>query len=160
MGTSLVWETDSQLHDAVRRELEWAPEVDAKDVAVTACDGVVALTGLVDSYWQRFAVEQAVKRVQGVRAVAIDVPVKLRKGRTDPEIAHDAVLVLRSHPGIPRSVIVTVRNGFLMLEGSVTWNYQRSEAEAALRHVEGVKDVSNAILIEPIASVAPGLSRC
>jgi len=154
MGTSLLWQTDGQLHDAVQRELEWAPEIDARDVAVTARDGVVTLTGFVDSYWQKFAVEQAVKRVRGVRAVASDVHIKLRKERTDPEIAHDALLALKSHPRVPRTVIVTVRDGLVTLEGSVGWNYQRSEAESALRHIEGVKDVANAILIEPIASAA------
>jgi osmotically-inducible protein OsmY len=154
MGTSLLWQTDSQLHDAVQRELEWAPEVDATDVALIARDGVVTVTGFVDSYWQKFAVEQAVKRVRGVRAVANDAHIRLRKERTDPEIAHDAVLALKSHPRVPRTVIVTIRNGFLMLEGSVAWNYQRSEAESAVRHLEGVKDVSNAIVIEPVASVA------
>ncbi len=158
MGTSLLWQTDGQLHDAVQRELEWAPEIDARDVAVTARDGVVTLTGFVDSDWQKFALEQAVKRVRGVRAVANDVHIRLRTERTDPEIAHDAVVALKSHPSVPHSVIVTVRNGFLTLEGSVAWNDQRSEAEAALRHIEGVKDVSNAIVIEPVASVAAGLS--
>src|SRR5206468_12097727 len=74
MGTSLLWQTDSQLHDSVQRELGWASDVDATDVAVIArCDGVVTLTGFVDSYWQKYAVEAAAKRVRGVRAVANDV---------------------------------------------------------------------------------------
>ena len=154
MGTSLSWQTDSQLHDAVLRELEWAPEIDASDVAVTARDGVVTLTGFMDSFWQKYAVEQAAKRVRGVRAVANDVHIKLQRERTDPEIAHDAVFALKSRPSIPRTVIVTVRDGFLTLEGRVEWNYQRTDAEWAVRHLDGVKGVSNAIVIEPVASVA------
>jgi osmotically-inducible protein OsmY len=154
MGTSLSWQTDSQLHDSVQRELEWAPEIDARDVAVTAHDGVVTLTGFVDSFWQKYAVEQAVKRVRGVRAVANDVHIKLRRECTDPEIAHNAVFALKNRPGIPRTVIVTVRDGFVTLEGHVEWNYQRTDAESAVRHLDGVKGVSNAIVIEPVASVA------
>ena len=91
MGTSLLWQTDSQLHDSVQRELGWAPDVDATGVAVIARDGVVTLTGFVDSYWQKYAVEAAAKRVRGVRAVANDVHIRLSRERTDPEIAHDAV---------------------------------------------------------------------
>lgn len=157
MGTSLLWQTDSQLHDAVQRELAWAPEVDAANVAVIARDGVVTLTGFVDSYWQKFAVEQAVKRVRGVRALANDVHIKLRRERTDPEIAHDAVFALKSRLNIPRTVIVTLRDGFLTLEGRVEWNYQRTDAESAVRHLDGVKGVSNAIVIDPVALGSVGV---
>ena len=154
MGTSLAWQTDSQLHDSVERELGWAPEVEATDVAVIARDGVVTLTGFVDSYWQKYAVEAAAKRVRGVRAVANDVHIRLSRERIDPEIAHDAVLALQRWPSVPRTVMVTVREGFLTLEGCVQWNYQRTDAESAVSRLEGVKGVSNAIVIEPVASVA------
>jgi osmotically-inducible protein OsmY len=154
MGTSLLWQTDSQLHDSVQRELGWASDVDATGVAVIArCDGVVTLTGFVDSYWQKYAVETAAKRVRGVRAVANDVHIRLPKERTDPEIAHDAVLALKRWPSIPRTVIVTVRDGFVTLEGCVQWNDQRADAESAISRLEGVKGVSNAIVIGPVASV-------
>ena len=154
METSLLWQTDSQLHDSVQRELGWASEVDAAGVAVIArCDGVVTLTGFVDSYWQKYAVEAAAKRVRGVRAVANDVHIRLSRERIDPEIAHDAVLALQRWPSVPRTVIVTVRDGFLTLEGRVERNDQRTDAESAVRHIDGVKGVSNAIVIEPVASV-------
>jgi len=134
MGTSLLWQTDNQLHDSVQRELGWASDVDATGVAVIArCDGVVTLTGFVDSYWQKYAVEAAAKRVRGVRAVANDVHIRLSKERIDPEIAHDAVLALQRWPGVPRTVMVTVRDGFLTLEGRVERNDQRSDAESAVR---------------------------
>ena len=129
-------------------------DVDATGVAVIArCDGVVTLTGFVDSYWQKYAVEAAAKRVRGVRAVANDVHIRLSRERTDPEIAHDAVLALKRWPSVPRTVIVTVRDGFLTLEGRVQWNDQRTDAESAVRHIDGVKGVSNAIVIGPVASV-------
>jgi osmotically-inducible protein OsmY len=149
MGTSLLWQTDNQLHDSVQRELGWASDVDATGVAVIArCDGVVTLTGFVDSYWQKYAVEAAAKRVRGVRAVANDVHIRLSRERIDPEIAHDAVLALQRWPSVPRTVMVTVRDGFLTLEGRVERNDQRTDAESAVRHIDGVKGVSNAIVIE------------
>ena len=153
MGTSLLWQTDSQLHDSVQRELGTALDVDATCVAVIAREGVVTLTGFVDSYWQKYAVEAAAKRVKGVRAVANDVHIRLSRERIDPEIAHDAVLELQRWPSVPRTVIVTVRDGFLTLEGRVERNDQRTDAESAVRHIDGVKEVSNAIVIEPVASV-------
>jgi osmotically-inducible protein OsmY len=152
MGTSLLWQTDSQLHDAVQRQLDWEADINAKDVAVMASDGVITLTGFVDTYGEKFSAEQAVKRVRGVRAVANDLHVQLRDERSDPEIARDAVHAVQSHTNVPRTVTVTVRDGFVTLEGSVEWNYQRSAAESALRHLRGVKGVSNAICIRPVAS--------
>jgi len=154
MGTSPSWQADSQLRDSVQHELGWASDVDATGVAVIArCDGVVTLTGFVDSYWQKYAVEAAAKRVRGVRAVANDVHIRLSRERIDPEIAHDAVLALQRWPNVPRTVIVTIRDGFLTLEGRVQWSDQRTDAESAVRHIDGVKGVSNAIVIEPVASV-------
>jgi osmotically-inducible protein OsmY len=152
MGTSLLWQTDSQLRDAVQRQLDWEAEVHAKEIAVIASDGVITLTGFVDSYADKFSAEQAVKRVRSVRAVANDIHVNLRDERSDPEIAKDAVHTLQSHTSVPRTVTVTVRDGFVTLEGSVEWNYQRSAAESAVRYVKGVKGVSNAIDISPTAS--------
>jgi osmotically-inducible protein OsmY len=152
MGTSLLWQTDSQLHDAVQRQLECEAEIDVKAVAITASDGVISLTGFVDTYAQKFSAEQAVKRVRGVRGVANDIHVKVGDERSDPEIARDAVQALQSHPKVPRGVTLTVRDGCITLEGGVERNDQRSAAESAVRHLQGVKSVSNAISIKPVDS--------
>ena len=119
MGTSLLWQTDTQLHDAVQRQLDWDPGINARDIALTASDGVITLTGFVNSYAEKLAAEQTVKRVRGVRAVADDIQVRLRDERTDPEIAQDAVHALRNHTSVPNQITVTVRHGFLTLEGTV-----------------------------------------
>ncbi|MGH9146653.1 MAG: BON domain-containing protein [Vicinamibacterales bacterium] len=154
MGTSLLWQTDGQLHDAVRRQLDWEPNINAKDIALLASDGVITMTGFVNSYGEKLAAEQAVKRVRGVRAVANDIHVRLHDERSDPDIAKDAVHILQSHTEVPRSVTLTVRDGFVTLEGMVEWNYQRAAAESAVRHVKGIKGVSNAIYITPVASAS------
>ncbi len=73
MGTSLLWQTDTQLHDAVQRQLAWDPEINARDIGLTASDGVITLTGFVNSYAEKLAAEHTVKRVRGVRAVADDM---------------------------------------------------------------------------------------
>jgi len=152
MGTSSAWQTDNQLHDAVQRQLDWEANIRAKDVAIVAADGVITLTGFVNTYVEKLAAEQAVKRVRGVRAVANDIHVRLGDERSDPAIAKDAVHVLQSHTEVPYGVTVTVRDGLVTLEGFVEWNYQRTAAESAVRHLKGVKGVSNAIYIRAAAS--------
>lgn len=152
MGTSLLWQTDTQLHDSVQRQLEWDPEIDAHDVAVTASDGVITLTGFVHSYATKLAAEQSVKQVRGVRAVANDIQVVLRSERTDPEIAKDAVHALRVHTNVPNQITVIVRHGFLTLEGTVEWMFQKVAAGSAVAYLDGVKSVSNLIQVKPSAS--------
>lgn len=153
MGTSLLWKTDAQLHDAVQYQLEWEPEINAREIGVAASDGVVTLTGFVNTYAEKLAAERAAKRVYGVQAVANDLHVKLRDERTDSEIAKDALHSLQSHTAVPRDVKVTVRDGFVALEGTLDWMYQKRAAESAVKYLKGVKGVSNLIhLIPPVST--------
>jgi osmotically-inducible protein OsmY len=147
MGTSLLWQTDTQLHDAVRRRLDGESILNAHQIAVTASDGVIALTGFVNSYAEKVAAEHAVKRVRGVRGVANDIQAKLRDQRTDAEIAEDAVHALRTYTSVPNGITVTVREGFLTLEGTVERMFQKTAAGSAVMYLKGVKGVSNRIHI-------------
>jgi VCBS repeat-containing protein len=147
MGTSLSWRTDTQLHDAVRLQLDEDPAIRAHDIAVVAANGVITLTGFVDSYAEKIATEESAKRVRGVRAIANDIEVKLRDERTDPEIARSAIVALETHASVPADVTVTVRHGFVTLEGSVEWKYQKDAAESAVKYLKGVRCVSNQIRI-------------
>ena len=152
MGTSLLWQTDTQLHDSVTRQLDWDPEIDAREIAVIASDGVITLTGFVHSYAAKMAAERSVKRVRGVRGVANDLQVVVRTERSDADIAHDAVHALRVHTTVPDRVTVTVRNGFLTLEGSVEWMFQKVSSGLAVAYLTGVKGVSNLIQVKPSAT--------
>ena len=147
MGTSLSWRTDTHLYDAVRRQLDEDPEIRAHDIAVVASDGVITLTGFVDSYGEKLAAENTVKRVRGVRAVANDIEVKVGDRRTDPEIAEDAVQALERHTSVPARVTVTVRSGLVTLEGEVEGGDQKTAAESAVKSLKGVRSVSNLIRI-------------
>jgi len=143
MGTSLSWSTDTHLHDAVRLQLDEDPAISAHDIAVIASDGVITLTGFVNSCAEKITAEEAVKRVRGVRAVANDIAVTLRDERADPEIAKDAIKALESHASVPDGVTVTVRHGFVTLDGAVEWRYQKDAAESAVKYLKGVRAVSN-----------------
>ena len=142
---------DDAIRSDILFELEWDPKIDlSSDIAVAVKEGVVTLSGFVDSYWEKDAAEKAVKRVYGVRGVANDIKVKPSSTRTDPEIAQDAVRELERHISIPSDKIkVTVKSGWVTLEGSVDWQYQKTLAEAAVKKLRGVLGIINNIEIKP-----------
>jgi osmotically-inducible protein OsmY len=148
--------SDSDIKRDVESELKWDPDIDATDIAVAVKSGVVALTGFVKSYGQKFVGERAAKRVAGVVGLANDIEVRLPDldKRPDPEIARDAVTAIKNRlPYSAERIKVVVRDGWITLEGEVEWNYQRESAESAVRWLKGVKGVSNLIRLKP--SVVP-----
>jgi osmotically-inducible protein OsmY len=147
-----MWQTDEQLHDAVQRSLNEDATFDTQNIGLIATDGVVALTGFVGCESDRLAVEQAVKHVRGVRAVANDLQIKRPGERTDAEIAKEAVAALRTQTGLADRVTLTVRGGVVTLEGTVEWMHQKTTAESAVMYLNGVNDVLNRIHIGPVAS--------
>jgi osmotically-inducible protein OsmY len=147
--------TDSELQQDVLRELEWEPSVNAAHVGVIARNGIVTLTGYVSSYAEKFAAEEAAKRVHGVRAVVNELEVRLpgSSERTDVEIAEAAVNALRSNTLVPDDKIkVTVSKGWVTLEGEIEWQYEKDAAEQAVRYITGVKGVTNLIRVKPRVS--------
>jgi osmotically-inducible protein OsmY len=144
--------TDAQLKNNVLNELKWWPNVDAAHVGVTAKEGVVTLTGQVDHYAQKTAAEDAAKVVYGCMGVANDIKVELPGSgkRTDQDIAAAALNALKWDIQIPRDKIkVIVKDGWVTLEGTVDWKYQKEAAERCVRYLMGVVFVSNAIAIKP-----------
>ena len=146
--------TDSEIERDVVEELKWNPDLNSTDIAVTVKDGVVTLAGFVKTYVDKTEAEVAAKRVAGVVAVANDIAVRLpaTDERPDPEIARQAVASLRSQlPISAERIKVVVKNGWVTLEGTVEWHYQRNIAEAAVGYIRGVKSVTNLIGLRPRA---------
>jgi len=146
--------SDSDIKRDVEDELRWDPSIDATDIAVAVKNGVVTLTGFVRNYMDKFHAEAAAKRVAGVAGLANDIEVGLSRAdqRPDPEIARDAVAAIKSRlPLSSEHIKVVVDKGWVTLEGQVEWNYQRDEAERAVRWINGVKGVINSIGLEPRA---------
>lgn len=149
--------TDDDIKRDVELELEWEPGLDARNIAVKVSGGVVTLAGFVPGYSDKYEAERAAKRVRGVTAVANDLEVKLASGseRPDPDIARDAVDALkRDLPYSSQNIKVTVRQAWITLEGDVDWDFQRREAEAAVRNVKGAKGVINLIRIKESVSAS------
>jgi osmotically-inducible protein OsmY len=144
--------SDEDIKRDVENELNWDPDIDAKDIAVGVRDGVVTLAGFVRSYAQKYEAERVAKRVAGVRAVANDIEVRLPTDfqRPNPEIARDALAALKVElPYSSQMIRVVVKDGWLTLEGDVEWDYQRVRAEQAVRRIRGLKGVINKIGIKP-----------
>jgi osmotically-inducible protein OsmY len=149
--------TDTQLRNDIQAELAWAPEVKTSDVGVIVKEGVVTLTGHLASHAEKYAVERAVQRVHGVKALAIELTVKLPfdNQRTDADIAMAAERALEWNVLVPDDKIrPLVENGWITLAGEVEWDYQRSAAESAVRNLMGVTGVSNLVKVKPKVSPA------
>jgi osmotically-inducible protein OsmY len=147
--------TDNEIRKDVELELKWDADIDSSDIAVAVRDGVVALTGFVRSYAQKWQAERDAKRVAGVVAVANDIEVRIPSfdERPDPEIARDAVHALKSQlPYSADRIKAIVSKGWITLEGDVEWAYQRERAEEAVRRLKGVKGVMNMIMVKPKAA--------
>jgi osmotically-inducible protein OsmY len=144
--------TDAQLKKDVESELEWDPSIHAANVGVAVKGGIVTLTGHLDTYAEKFAIERALQRVQGVQAIAVELDVKLAPNhvRGDSDIAEAAEQAFAWHALIPAERIkVKVEKGWVTLSGQVDWQYQRIDAENAVRPLTGVVGVSNAITLKP-----------
>lgn len=144
--------SNEQLQRDVLAELAWEPSVDAAAIGVSAHDGIITLRGNVDSYAQKYAAEKAAKRVRGVQGVADELEIKFPTTfkRDDTDIATMAVYALRSNVFVPAdSVKVSVENGWVYLEGSVDWNYQKEHAAKAVRYLPGVRGLGNNIEVKP-----------
>jgi osmotically-inducible protein OsmY len=148
---------DHEIELDVKDELQWDPNLDATDIAVSVKKGVVTLAGFVKTYADKYEAESAAKRVAGVLGVANDIEVRMPSvdERPDPEIARDAVAAIKSQlPISSENIKVIVKDGWVTLEGQVEWQYQRSTAENSVRRIKGIKGVSNLIQLKPHAQPA------
>ncbi len=143
---------DAELQRDVMNELKWEPNIQAAEIGVGVKDGVVTLSGDVDSYSKKWAIDRAVRRVLGVKAIAGEIKVTLPAPykRPDEDIARSATNVLDWNFWVPSPrVKVRVKDGWITLTGDVDWYYEKDHAEKAVRHLIGVVGVSNSITIKP-----------
>ncbi len=148
--------TDIQLKADIEEELLWDPKVNAAKIGVTVDKGAVSLLGTVDSYAEKWAAEDATKRVSGVRTIAQDLKVKVltAHARNDSEIATAIQSAFKWDVVVPETVTAKVQNGSVTLEGQVAWNYERDAAERAVRYLAGVVSVQNLITLKVHVSAA------
>lgn len=149
--------TDVQVQHDVLAELKWEPSINAADIGVEVKDGVVTLAGHVSSFAEKWDAERAAQRVSGVKALAIEMDVRLLGlgKRSDADIARAAENVLQWMSVVPKdSVMVMVENGWITLSGELDWQYQKQAAAGAVRYLMGVTGVSDQITIGPKVSLS------
>jgi len=144
--------TDAELQQDVMNELQWEPTLKAAEIGVAVKDGVVTLSGYVDSYVKKLVAERAAARVFGVRAVAEEIQVRLPGSlkRSDEDIAGMVANVLEWNVLVPHGrVKVQVQDGLVTLSGEVDWGYQKFAAEEAVRNLMGIVWFNNQITVKP-----------
>jgi len=152
--------SDLQLKADVEAALAFESAVPAASVGVAVKGGIVTLSGSLESYAEKKAVESAVRRVAGVQGLALDLEVRVAPNhkRSDAEIAESALNMLHWHSMVPDGKIkVEVEDGWLTLLGELDWTYQCRNAERCVRPLIGVRGVSNKLTVKP--SVAVGDMR-
>lgn len=152
MSLTSLAETDVRLRDVIIRNLDWDPQVDASGLGVSAQDGVVTLSGFIDTYIGKLAAERAAKRIRGVRAVANEIVVRLKEARADDELAHDVAQSLKNPPALA-DVQAAVHHGHVTLTGKVEWLFQRDLAARLVHHIRGVVAINNYITVAPRTNV-------
>ncbi len=148
--------TDAELQQDVIAELKWEPSINAAQIGVEVKDGIVTLAGHVSTYVEKRGAERAAQRVSGVKALTVEMDVKLAGSnkRTDADIAISAKSALQGRSSLPKdSVKVMVEDGWVTLSGNVDWEYQRQAAAGAVRYLTGVTGVSDQIAIRPKVSL-------
>jgi osmotically-inducible protein OsmY len=142
--------TDEEIQRDVLAELWWDARVRPTEIGVMVKDGIVTLTGWVDSYMKKLAAEEAAHRVHGVKAVVNDLEVHLPSSaeHTDADLAEAVVNALRWNANLPvNKLAVTVSQGWVTLKGEVDYAFQKQEAEHAIRHLAGIIGVTNLIRV-------------
>ena len=147
---------DNHLQTSVIAELNWEPSIKAAHIGVAANDGVITLSGNVETYMEKSAAERAARRVKGVKAVAEEIEVRLALDvkRTDEDIAAAALNRLEWDVEVPDDIVrVQVEKGWVTLTGEVEWHFQMNAAERAVHALSGVVGVSNQITLMPKVNI-------
>lgn len=158
MTTTSVNQHDHLIQADVKDELAWAPQVNDARVGVSVLDGVVTLSGEVDTYGELMAAKSAALRVSGVLVVANELTTRNTDHHvapTDTDIAAAIQHILDWTAELPReSIQVEVRDHVVALTGAVKWNYQRANAERLVRGIAGVTRINNHIGLTERVSAA------
>jgi osmotically-inducible protein OsmY len=148
---------NAELQLDVQNAIKWEPLLHAAEIGVTVKDGIVSLSGVVDSYVKKTEAECAAKKVIGVKAIVENIEVVFPHSwnKTDVEVAQEVITALTANYSVPNDKIsVKVEKGWVSLSGELPWNYQRDAAFESVRHLTGVKGVTNSIKIKSDSSDA------
>lgn len=153
-GKIYIMKKDSEIQKDVMEQLKWEPILNSysSEIGVAVNDGIVTLSGILNTYSEKMAAERAVKKISGVRAIAMDIQVggSPAEKKTDAEIAKAVLNALKWHSAVPEeSLQIKVEDGNVTLDGQVEWEYQRNSVKNAVGNIAGVRNVLNNLTIVP-----------
>jgi osmotically-inducible protein OsmY len=154
--------SDKILRQSIIDEIDFEPSIEAANIGVAVDNGIVTLTGHVGSYAERMAAEKAARKVRGVRGVVEEIKVRFAGEALprDEDLAKRAVQMLDWSVTVPPNAIqVGLQDGWITLTGEVAWQYQKEEAQAALKRLGGVSGIINMIEVKPRASATDVRSK-
>lgn len=143
--------SNEELQAAVEESIKWEYLLNAAEIGVTAKDGIVTLTGVVDSFTKKYEAENAAKSVSGVKVVVekIEVQIGRHDKATDNDIANEILNSFKYHSDIPEERIkVRVEDGWVTLEGDLEHYYHKDSAYKAVVHLFGVTGITNNLVIK------------
>jgi osmotically-inducible protein OsmY len=146
---------NAELQKDVQNAIKWEPLLHAAEIGVTAKDGIVTLTGVVDSYAKKIEAENAAKKVSGVKILIEKIEVKIANewSKNDMEIAREVLNALNSNSSITKNKVkAKVEDGWITLTGDLAWNFQSENATQAVNYLPGVKGVTNNIAIKSVTN--------
>jgi len=141
---------DQQILSDVQDALTWDVRVDSRNIDVEVQDGVVTLSGTVDTYTQKLDANQIVSRIKGVVDVVNNLVVRPTIIRSDEEIRGDIGEAFRRDVLVDETnLTVNVSNGIVILKGAVATTAEKNAAESDAWLTPGVTDVINNIVVTP-----------
>lgn len=147
--------SNEELQKSVQDAIKWEPLLHAAEIGVTVKDGVVTLSGIVDSYAKKLEAETATKNVDGVKVIVEKITIKYSNlgMKSDTDIAGEIINAFKWNWQVPEELIkVSVENGWVTLAGETEWNYQKEAAQSAIKNLIGVQGVTNNVTIKTAKS--------
>lgn len=143
--------TNEELQNDVQDAIKWQPLLKAAEIGVTAKNGVVTLSGVVNSFTKKIEAEKAAKSIIGVRAVVENIDVKISTSllKNDEDLATEILSSMKWDWSVPNDKVqVKVEDAWVTIDGNVEWNYQKEAARSCAANLIGVKGVTNNLVVK------------
>lgn len=138
---------DSDIEEAIRQAMLYDERLAAQSVVVSVSDGIVRLSGVVQSYRRALAAHEVAASLSGVREVVNNLTVEPPTSVSDGEIADHVRAALAAHADVVKEAItVSVSGGVVTLQGSVRDAWQCATAEDVARSARGARNVRNLLV--------------
>jgi osmotically-inducible protein OsmY len=148
--TALTFVRMDDISANIRREVLSDPKISVDSLQVEDRNGEVNLNGVTETYAARLFAEAAARRVPGLRGLQNDIRVVIPrlKFRADSEIADAVRYTFKWNVLLQAQRLnCVVADGWVLIRGNVSAEYQKHEAEASISHIAGVKGIVNDVVV-------------